>query len=221
MKKSICTLSFILTFISAYSQLMDLPGEYIRQKVVGNNLPDNVKGSPYFNEAFVTGTIFTNDNKSFKALLRYNAYNDEMQMKQNGNIIALLKFEGSRITLNGETFEVYNYTDKSGANETAYFVNLSKPGKAQLLVHKRKKYVEGTKSETTYGVDAPATFRDEISYFLYKNDELNLLKLSKKNILKSLDDKNKELNNHISDNKLKFKKDHEPYIKLIDFYNNL
>ena len=39
-------------FISGYSQLMDLPGEFIRQKVVGNNnLPSNVKGSVFFNDA--------------------------------------------------------------------------------------------------------------------------------------------------------------------------
>jgi len=220
MKKVICTLGFMLLFISAYSQLMDLPGEYIRQKVVNRNLPSNTKGSPYYNDSFILGKVYTNENKFFEALLRYDAYNDEMQMKQNGNIIALLKFENGKVEIDNKTYEALSYTDDKGSNEIGYFENLTKPGNTKLLLHKSKKFVEGTKAQNSYTSDKPAMFKDDINYYLNKEGTLNLIKLSKKNILKLLSDKKKELDSYVSENKLKLR-DELDFVQLINFYNSL
>jgi len=220
MKKVICAFSFIMMSISGYSQLMDLPGEYIRQKVVGkNSLPTNVQGSPFYNEAFSEGIINTNDNKSFKAYLRYDAFNDEMQMKQNEEIIALLKFEKDEVEIDKVVYEVYSYFNE-GSNENGYFINLTNGGNTRLLLHKGKKYIEGTKAVNTYTKDKPPMFKDDISYYLMKDNSLNVVSLSKKNFLKLLEDKKSELENYISDNKLKLR-DEKDFIQLINFYNSL
>ena len=44
---------------------------------------ENIKGSPYDNENFMKGTIMFDDRTYNNALLRYNAYADEVEMKIN------------------------------------------------------------------------------------------------------------------------------------------
>lgn len=219
MKKKICVLVSIIISISNYAQNFELPNELVRQKVLNNNIAKDVQGTPFYNDAFLLGTIYKNDNKSFKAYLRYDAFNDEMQMKQNEDIKALSKFENDKVEIANTIYEVQSYF-KDGSDQTGYFINLTKQGTTRLLMHKSKKFVEGVKAQNSYSTDKPPMFKDDISYYLMKNDSLNLVALSKKNVLTLLEDKKKELDTYISDNKLKLKHE-DDFIQLISFYNSL
>ena len=111
--KKVILLYFLFSFIISYSQRIDLPGEYIRQRVVGKNIPSNLVGSQFYNEAFAIGTIYKNDSKEFSALLRYDAFNDEIQIKQNDDITSLLKVDNISVSLNNKKYKVFNYKIES------------------------------------------------------------------------------------------------------------
>ena len=88
MKISLNILTVIFMVVSSYSQSIELPQE-IRTKIIEkNSIPEGVKGSPFFNDEFLIGTVYANNIKPFKAYLRYDAFNDEIQMKENKKIIA-------------------------------------------------------------------------------------------------------------------------------------
>jgi hypothetical protein len=221
MKKVMITIGFVFMFISSYSQKLELPGEYIRQRVLGNKVPDNVQGSPYYNESFLRGKVYTNNNEFFETELRYDAYNDEMQMLQNGNIIALLKFEKSKIEISNEVYEAHSYTDDDGSSDIRYFINLTKPeNTTKLLLCKSKKFVEGSKAQNSYTTDKPPMFRDDPSYLILKDNTISPVKLSKKKFLNFLEDKEKQIDNYISQKELNFKNE-EDFVDVINFYNSL
>lgn len=220
MKNIICSMSLIILTFHGYSQRLDLPGEYIRQKVVGKNkLLSNVLGSPFYSESFSLGTVYTNGGKSFDAYLRYDAYNDEMQMKNNEEIIALLKLENSKVKLGNELFEVFSFL-YNDSEQIGYFIILSQSGNTKLFKHKRKKIVEGFKAQNSYTTDKPPMFKDEISYYIMKGSKLKSVSLSKRKILELLNDKRKELDNYISEKKLKLRNE-DDFIEIVNFYNTI
>lgn len=215
MKKYLILFVFLPVIVNAQSR--DIPGEYIRQRVLGkSNLPEKYSGSPYFNEKFITGTVMPESKDAFKAELRYDGYNDEMQMMQGPNLIALLKLENDKVVVAGKTYQVYNFEGKR-----SYFVNLSSATEGTVLLKKLgKKYTPGQNSQDTYGVNKPASFRDDISYYIFNNKEFHQIKLSKKSFLKFFKQNKKELEAYIDSNKLRFKSEAD-FIGIINYYNTL
>ena len=56
------------------------------KNLMGNNiLPDNIQGSPYLSDEFIPGKVVIKNDKPVMAALRYNAYQDEIQMKDPQN----------------------------------------------------------------------------------------------------------------------------------------
>ena len=219
--KNFIALILIFAFWFCNSQIMDMPGEFIRQKVVNrNDLSKDIDGSPFFFKDFINGTVFMADGKSYKGNIRYDAYNDEFQLKINEEIVGLLKTENSRVLLNNENYFLYNYLE-NGEETTGYFIELTKPsGGIKLLLHKRKKFVEAVKAQNTYAQDKPAAFKEEINYYIVVKEKLDLINLSKKSILKFLGDKKNSIDNYISEHKFKLKSERE-FIDLINYYNSI
>ena len=63
---------------------LELPSSYINNNTYGGintSLPPNVVGSPYLTEEFVKGTVFIEDEKPYVAMMRDNAYQDEIQVQ--------------------------------------------------------------------------------------------------------------------------------------------
>ena len=171
MKNIICVLCFIIVVVSSYAQKraynLDIPFQ-VRTKIIENNsIPDGVKGSPFYNDVFLLGTISTNDIKPYQAHLRYDAYNDEIQIKKDNQITALLKLDNINVEIQNEKYELLDYL-KDGNITKGYFINLTEKGTTQLLIHRGKKFVEGVKASSSYGNDKPSTFKDDIGYYLYK-----------------------------------------------------
>ena len=82
--------------------------------------------------------------------------------------------------------------------------------------------MEATQARTSLERAFPARYIDQKSYYISLNDfnEINYLKLSKKYILKLIDDKEKNIKKFISENKLKLKNEID-LIKVFLFYDTL
>lgn len=208
---------FCLHFVTA--QRLTLPTEYIRQKIVNNNIPTNTIGSRYFTNVFVNSKIYLNDQSPFNIPLRYDPINDEMQMQQDGKIIYVNKINNIKIELANKKYKVYSYTSNNNS-EKGYFQSLNPGETTELLLQERKKFIKGKKAINSYTADTAPSFQDYKVYYLKINEEITEISLSKRKFLKYLRDKEKDLKKYISKNKLKFKEEND-FIKLIKFYNNL
>ncbi len=205
----------------AYGQNIDLPTEYINNTTLGgvNNLPDNVEGSPYANEEFVLGKVYAEGQDPYNGLLRFNAYQDGIEMKTDKGIITLLKREYLSAEIDGNLYRIENYKN-NGAVRKAYFIEKNK-GKARLLLRQQKEFVEERPATSSYSKDKPARFNEENSYYLITEGNAGVeVRLKSKDILSALPDHQKEVEAFAKKNKIKMKTEEE-VLQILAYYNTL
>ena len=216
------TLALTLSMSFAFAQNIELPTEYMNNSTLGgvnSGLPNNVQGSPYANEEFVIGKVFVNDDDPYNGILRYNAYQDGIEMKTEKGIITLLKRDYLKAQIAGKLYLIENYK-KNGAVRKTYFVELSK-GKARLLLKQGKKFVQERKATSSYSKDQPPKFEDEISYYIITEGNAAIeTRLRAKDVINALPDHKKELTAFVKKNNLKLKTEAE-VIQLLSYYNSL
>ncbi len=216
LKKTLC-LALLSVASFGFAQNLDLPMDYMQNNVTGkNNLPSNVQGSPFFNDAFLYGTVFVKDD-SYNAEMRYNAYLDEVQAKSKGEVISLLKRDYVKAEIAGQLYVISDY-EQNGNKKQGYFVELN-AGDTRLLLRQTKKFVEEKKADSSYKSDEPAKFVDEKEYYLAKKDmPATKVRLKKKEILNLLN--NDTAKEYVAKNKLKLNKE-ASIIQFLNYYNTL
>ena len=213
----VLALSISGTVLGQATVRVDLPTEYVRNTNLGNTiLPENVQGSPYFSEGFVSGKVYTEKGEPYAAMLRYNGYNDQIEMKDMDKTIALLKRDYVWATIGGKKYAINKY-QANNAEKQGYFVVLNE-GNIQLLLKQEKEFVEGKEATTSYGSKVPPKFVEKLSYYLKKGDMPAVsIKLKKKELLGLLENK-KELVDFVNSNGMKLKNENE-VIQLLNFAN--
>ncbi|QBA64922.1 hypothetical protein [Muriicola soli] len=215
-------LVFALGATFTYAQNIELPTEFINNTTLGgvnSGLPDNVQGSPYANEEFVLGKVYAKGQDPYNGLLRYNAYQDGIEMKTDKGVITLLKREYLSAMIDGKLYRIENYKN-NGAIRKTYFVEMNK-GHARLLLKQGKKFVEEQSATSSYSRDKPAKFEDENSYYIITEGNPGIeVKLRSKDIIAALPDHKKEVEAFAKKNKLKMKTEEE-VIQVMAYYNSL
>ncbi|MBT8284901.1 MAG: hypothetical protein HKO75_05890 [Flavobacteriaceae bacterium] len=214
-------LVFALGATFAYGQNIDLPTEYINNATLGgvNNLPANVQGSPYANEEFVLGKVYAKGQDPYNGLLRYNAYQDGIEMKTDKGIITLLKRDYLSAVISGKHYRIENYK-KNGAIRKTYFVEMNK-GNARLLFKQGKKFVQERAATSSYSKDKPAKFEDDNSYYIITEGNPGIeIKLKSKDVISALPDHQKEVEAFAKKNKFKMKTEEE-ILQVLAYYNTL
>jgi len=198
-----------------------LPSDYLRNNLLGNNnLPKNTKGSPYLYETFLPSKVIINDSTTYNAMLRYNAYNDEIEMKKDEKVTALFKRPYIEAIINNSHYKILEYKSEADKNKTGYFVALTPLGKHQFYRKDIKVFKEGKKAASTYSKDVPPSFENMVNYYvvLENSTQTRLLKLKKKNLLSLLGDE--ELPSFMKKEKIDLKNEKD-LIKLFQYYNTL
>jgi len=219
MKRTFLTISAIIALgFSSYAQggNMNLPTAYIRNTLSGtNNLPPDVIGSQYVNEDFKKGQV-TIDGKSFETYVRYNAFKDEFEIKeQSGDITSLLRRENMIVKIGQDTYEIFSYIE-DGQSQKGYFKKLNS-GENILLLKEDVTLTAAQKATSTYSADKPASLDLESQYFLKLNDNAaQEIRLKRKDILKAID--SKKLEEYVSENKFKLKDENE-VIQALNYIN--
>lgn len=199
-----------------------LPADYLRNNLVGNNnLPTNTVGSQYLNEEFSPSLVTINDTTTYNAMLRYNAYSDEIEMKNDDKITALFKRPYISAKIGDSTYEILDYTTADNQNKTGYFVVIRTNGSHKFYRKDYKIFKPGKQAASTYKKDTAPTFEDRRDYYVLLENNANLrgLKLKKKSITELLG-KESELNSFIKKNKLDLKNESD-LVKLFRYYNTL
>ena len=213
---------FLLTSTLSWAQSdrLDLPTVYIQNSVTGkNNLPIKVEGSPYLDEAFKLGTVTVSNDTSYKTYLRYNAFNDEIEMQDGEKVIALMKRDYITAQLNGFNYRVIKFMEdgkiRQGYGIPLYTGDTSFYSRYQVVLR------EGKAANSSYGKERPPSFEREVLYYIAREGKTaEPVRLTKKSIIEALSDQKASLDRYCKAEKLKLKIEAE-VIQLLRHYDSL
>jgi hypothetical protein len=182
---------------------------------------NDIKGSPYLNDEFINGSIFTTQRLQYVDIpLRYNIYNDELEFKTpTDEIMALAIPEIVEKAVFGETEMVYSPFLQGNKTKKGFFILLEE-GKVSLYAKPDVMFKKATQ---------PGAFKDpEPPKFLKKSDEYYIRVGSgqaqiignKKDLIAAFPDNQDKIESFMSNNKTKTGKP-ESLKELVKYYNSL
>ncbi|HEX5172472.1 MAG TPA: hypothetical protein VFW11_25020 [Cyclobacteriaceae bacterium] len=180
---------------------------------------ETIKGSPYLNEEFVEGVI-TYANKCLTVPMRYNAYRDLIEYKQNGQTMELdASLIIKKIKFGNSTFVAEKY-QSNGKSKLGYF-ELLDSGSVMLYAKKTVAFVPGKKGGALDGSDDPARFKPPVSTFYFKIGDGALMEVENlKSMIAALPDRQDELTQFAKKEKISHRNEKE-MIRLVQYYNSL
>ena len=168
---------------------------------------NQVEGSIYFESKFKEGNIVHLDKEiDIKTKLRYNAFNDEIELIDNSNgsesiKVAIKDFDIISYFDNKE-FIFMSYLDSNKQNKEGYLNPIYKGSRVNIYEKKRKKFLKGKESVNSLDIAHPPRYTDEIEYYISFNESKpSFVKLSKKSILNTFN-KSNDIKNFYSKNRL-------------------
>lgn len=229
MKKQFFYLSFVLFLQSSISfgQEIDHTQLYLNNIRIlkeaqgeSNSHPTDVFGSKYINDEFLPGTL----NKSPKVYsFRYNAYQDEIEVKNGSEVYAVIKNFNFPITFlaSNKVYQVFEHTIEKEKTK-GFFVVLTDAKNIKLLLKEKIKFAPEKKAKSGYHKYEPASFKRFIdTHFIgYKNNKAERLPKKKSDFLELFANNSEHIDKFIKDNKLKYNKT-DDLIKIFTYYNSL
>lgn len=203
MKNIILTVIAVVTFSSLQAQIYTEDGRY---ELIGADNKDIFKasGSPYLNEEFIPGKIFFEGKPPLSVYLRYNIYNETIEIKSD---------PGS-----AETFKVserekatYELDDKKviadqffhdGKKVWGFFILHYEGDQYRLLEKPGIRVSPPVRSQSGYSDDKSAKMNIESSFFIVdRSGEITKVRLKNKDIRKAFS--SAAAKEYLSDNKIK------------------
>lgn len=205
----------------AYTQAM-LTDQFIWDKLLtktANPNPHFYEGSPYLIDSFVNGQVTLTSNASFALPVRYNLYEDlvevifhgrEMEIR-HADLIKKIEFADHQLVLS-------HYPGKN--KEVRGFLFLLDSGKISLLHKKVMVFEEWQPAKALESGPTPAKFRVDHNDFFIRITPGSIYKIKTiKELSELLPDNHPKIKAYIKENKVKFKQEH--LVHLINYYNSL
>ncbi len=186
---------------------------------------DDIEGTIYLNGQFAIGTLFY-EGEAFKKLqLRYDAYNDEMELKESAGseeVKALVKDPGLSCSLNGTTFIYTAMTGKNDTRRNGYLIPLYEGKTFRLYERKIKDFKEGKQAKTSHGTSFPNRFVDNNEFYSNKENSIPKILPAKKSEIIPIfgEEKEKTIKKFIRDKKIDLSKAGD-LVNLFAFANTL
>jgi len=179
------------------------------------------EGSPYLNEKFVIGTIINSkEDKRYRFLLRYNIYEDKIEIEKDKNsIVNLGKEFYFNVIIDNKKFMLteYQYKTNKGYLEILY---QNKDKSNNLYLKHTRTLISAKKAQSSYEKDKPAKFNQSESFFYEHNNKIVSLPSRKKDFFKLFSSNSKVIEEYAKKNKLGIK-DKNDLIKIFQFYSSL
>ncbi len=231
MKKiALLLISTLITVNIIYSQISGLDTEFENLTTTGRSIikvvnPDNneIEGSAYLNKNFVRAKISIAKNKVF--YVRYNAFNDEIEIKGGNDIIYGLDKKRKDILIHfsnpKQTYQAFDYI-LDNKESVGYFIKLNFDSELLLIRKERIIHVKEKISKTTYGTNKPAHFkRAKDKYFIKVGNQSAIeLPKNKKDVAKLFPKFENEVLSFIKKNKIKLNNEFD-LLKLFEYLNSL
>ncbi|WP_289053617.1 hypothetical protein [Carboxylicivirga marina] len=180
----------------------------------------NYNGSPYLFETD-QGKLILADEQSFEGLtMRYNVYNDEMEIKKGDQYYSIPKEKlFPSMVLDGHHFALKVYVD-SNKKQIAYFEEFVNDSLCGFFI-KHNIFLSEPEESRPYKDAKPAEFKSKMPgfYIAFNKDVLHEVK-TKKDFLELAPAHQEELAAYIKKHKTKFKKT-DSVKRLVEYYNSL
>jgi len=233
MKNIFLTLFFILGMVSFSFAQITISYElrtsmefYKSNKFLGGEWKNvltekDIKGSPYLNDEFVNGSIFTVQKLKYVDIpLRYNIYNDDLEFKTPANEVqALATPEIVEKAVFGKTQLVYLPYLHANKTKKGFFVVLEE-GKASLYTKPDVLFKESTKPGAFKEAEPPTFVKRANEYYIRIGTEQAILIKSKKDLVTAFPDNLEKIESFIDKNKIKTNKS-ESLKEVVAYYNSL
>lgn len=227
----ITILLFCLNLFSVHSQIPVLGSETMLNKLrlnkgingIENILYSSIKGDPYIFKDFQKGKLIVTSGEKFDVNIRYDIYANEMHLKDNNEIYAIIHPEKVKlIEVDSLKFIYSGYIKSVGVettNDGSYFI-VKTDGRCKLLVKKNIR-IQDAEPPKLYQDAKPAKFILTNDTYYFKLGDNSAVRISnKKELLSVLSDQKEALNRFISSNKLDVK-NIKDIIRIITYYNGL
>lgn len=156
---------------------------------------EDIKGTVYLDKNFKRGTIYYRYSPYGEYQLRYDAFNDEIELKRGAGtaIEALHKNEAISCRIEQEEFNYLSFKSLSNKVEKGYLIPLFEGDRYTLYIRKVKIFKEGKPAKTSLQNSFPPRFLDEQTYFVSVGNEIPFqIKISKKEVVKLVGANHKE-----------------------------
>lgn len=181
---------------------------------------DNIDGSPYLNDDFITGTVYTTSKLQYVDVpLRYNIFNDDIEFKTNNNqVMAMATPEIIERVTFGEYQLVYipfvsQKKIKRGFLKVVMEGNISLYARPQILYTKPEE-------PGAYKEAKPAKFLKKPDSYYLRNGKNEAIKVDKKKeVIEFFPAHNNEIATFIKKNKIKTNKESE-LKRIVEYYNS-
>lgn len=183
---------------------------------------DNIKGSPYEINAFSFGHVTDEiSNKSVNLYLRYNIYNDEIELKPDFNskkILGLLKEHDISCKIRDKYYYYAAFIDEKNNIKKGYLIQVYKGENYSLFKRLKSTFTPKKASKNSYVQAKKAKFKKSISYYIKKGDIISFLPNKKKTMLNKFKSEKINFKNYISKKRpnLKDEKDIIDLVKFLD-----
>ena len=166
------------------------------------------QGSAYKNETFAPGKVYYNDDELGDVFYRYNAYNNEIEIKKTmadeERQLALVKNEEVRLITPIEEFQYLRYIDEKENTFEGYLILLKKGNIYNLYKRIFKKFTPPKAAENSMVNSTPSRFTDYTEYYFKEKHSKTVreLRLHKKRTASSFPpDIQSDIQNYIKLNK--------------------
>jgi len=187
-----------------------------------NILSENeIQGSPYLKDEFITGTIFTTSKTQYVNIsLRYNIYNDQLEFKNpEGVILAVATPEIVEKVDFGDFTMVYVPYSNVKKIRRGFFKVLEE-GDASLYSRSEIIFKEATKPAAYKEAEQAKFVNKPDSYYIRVGLEQAMKVGNKKDVIEIFPKHQDEVSSFIKKNKIKTNKT-ESLKKLVQYYNSL
>jgi len=210
---------------NSLGQLEILLGPISERDSKANLAPEEIQGSPYTDNNFKQGSIFYKNENSGSVFYRYNAYNEEIEIKENNlsdsPIRSLSKDKNISLTVSdGTPLKFSTFTDKND-NTTNGYLNVLQKGAITLYKRIDVTFKQGQKAPNSFVKAKPARFSQFTEYYLEIEglNRVDEVELKNKKLLDLLpEDMRPRTKKYLKENDIKID-DEQDLIKVVDFLN--
>lgn len=179
------------------------------------NLEDgSIQGSPYEDNSFKFTTLYYDGEEVQKLFYRYNAYNEEIEIKQQNlevePIRSLGKDKKIAVRMDDKNLSFKTFIDKDNNTLNGYLLTLEEGDDYVLYKRINVKYTEPQAAQNSFVPAVPAKFSHFIEYYLEMKGQnrIDEIQLRNNKLLKLLPKTEKEnLALYLKENKLNIKEE--------------
>ena len=161
------------------------------------------EGSPYENETFVLGKAISEKmNLSSPYFMRYNIYNDVIEIDDKDQINQLVRSLDIYVKISNKEYHYAEYYNESNTVKKGYFSLLYRGASIELFSRKTQKYKQAVPPKNSFQPKQPAAFVDYKEYYMKKGDDLLAIPTSKKELIGQFPGIETDLKKFIKSNKI-------------------